>query len=98
MLYWEQAEASAHASNATISHLREHIRTLSSRTILPGLQADNNRVRALHSAAKVFWRVGDLEPGPTIAKSIRMLRKSAMIEHPAGSSLRIIPAETKRSA
>jgi hypothetical protein len=36
VLYSEQADASAHAKNATISHLREHIRTRSSRAILPG--------------------------------------------------------------
>jgi hypothetical protein len=42
VLYWEQAEASPHAINATISHLREHIRTRSSRAILPGLWADKN--------------------------------------------------------
>jgi hypothetical protein len=30
VLYWEQAEASAHATNATMSHLRENIRTRSS--------------------------------------------------------------------
>ena len=31
VLYWEHADASPHATNATISHLREHIRTRSSR-------------------------------------------------------------------
>src|ERR1700680_1662531 len=36
VLYWEQADASPHATNATISHLREHIRTRSSRATLAG--------------------------------------------------------------
>jgi hypothetical protein len=40
VLYCEQAEASPQATNATISHLREHIRIRSSRAILPGRTAD----------------------------------------------------------
>jgi hypothetical protein len=40
VLYSEQADASPHATNATISHLREHIRTRSSRAILPENRAD----------------------------------------------------------
>jgi hypothetical protein len=68
VLYWEQADASAHATNATISHLREHIRTRSSRAILPGRQADKNALR-----------------------SIRVLRKSAMIQFSAGSTLYFHP-------
>lgn len=47
VLYSEQADASPHATNATISHLREYIRTRSSRAILPGLWADKNQARAL---------------------------------------------------
>src|ERR1700686_4740823 len=68
VLYWEQAEASPHTTNATISHLREHIRTRSSRAILPGLRADKNA-----------WN------------SFRVLRKSAMIQFSAGSTLRFHP-------
>jgi FAD synthase len=50
VLYWEQAEASAHATNATMSHLRENIRTRSSRAILAQRQADKSRARALLEA------------------------------------------------
>jgi len=60
VLYWEQAEASPHAINATISHLREHIRTRSSRAILPGPWADKNRTRAVVEARQNYiW----LNPG-----------------------------------
>lgn len=42
VLYCEQAEASPQATSATISHLREHIRTRSSRAILPEFRAEKN--------------------------------------------------------
>jgi hypothetical protein len=74
VLYWEQADASPHTTNATTSHLREHIRTRSSRAILPRRWADKNRVRALLGARQ------------TNVRSIRVLRKSAMIQFSAGST------------
>jgi hypothetical protein len=79
VLYWEQADASPHAMNATISHLREHIRTRSSRANLPGSRLDANRVRALFGARL------------KILSSIRGLRKSAMIQFSASSTLHIHP-------
>ena len=42
VLYCEQAEASPHAIMTRINHLREHIRTRSSRATLPGKRADKN--------------------------------------------------------
>jgi len=45
VLYWEQAEASAQATSATNSHLREHIRTRSSTAILPEFRAEINELR-----------------------------------------------------
>jgi hypothetical protein len=42
VLYCEQAEVSPHAISTRINHLREHIRTRSSRATLPGQRADKN--------------------------------------------------------
>jgi hypothetical protein len=85
VLYWEQADASPHASNATISHLREHIRIRSSRAILLGLQADKNRKRALRALAiaptLARRRLGVRQ---IIVRSIRVPRKPAMIQFSAG--------------
>jgi hypothetical protein len=59
VLYWEQADASPHATNATISHLREHIRTRSSRDVLPEVRADKNALRTIRVLRKSmmiqFW-------------------------------------------
>jgi hypothetical protein len=65
--------------NATISHLREHIRTRSSRANLPGSRLDVNRVRALVGARL------------KILSSIWGLRKLAIIQFSTNSTLHIHP-------
>ena len=56
VLYWEQAQASPQATSATISNLREHIRTRSSRAILPRFRAGNITLRSILKPG--------LKPGP----------------------------------
>src|SRR5271166_3066504 len=61
VLYCEQAEARPQASNATISHLREHIRTRSSRAILPeflGRKNDLRFIRVLRNSAMIPFSAG----------------------------------------